>query len=254
MSVERRIVHNETLRDLRMPDSGYHRYEPDTLRFKNVYFDQCTFDQCVLQSVRTPTTRHVLRNLELQRCTATNCSIFTTELQNITIDTLFIAGGGRINHLTVEGAVFDRVTLRGTITGRLQLNPGPDSSKFLLSKNDPTYEESWKSFFRNYYEHVEWAIDISKAEFSTGPWLDCIPGHLVRRDPETQVLVRRESLKNFDLKEIRWKADAGIALQVFMERGLFNGLVVCASKRSRKFRDELEDIRLLRSIGLAEQD
>jgi hypothetical protein len=54
-----------------------------------------------------------------------------------------------------------------------------------------------------FYENVDWALDISKAEFESCRIFCELPVRLIRRDPETQVVVRREKLKE---TEAVWRA------------------------------------------------
>ncbi len=61
----------------------------------------------------------------------------------------------------------------------------------------------------DYYATVDWALDISEGEFEECE-LQRIAAHLIRRDPQTQVVVRREKAmqgkwRDLDLSKTHWK-------------------------------------------------
>ena len=99
-----------------------------------------------------------------------------------------------------------------------------------------------------YYQDVDWALDISAAEFSDADFY-MVPGELVRRDPETQFLIHRDVVD--ETKDVELPAYAQISISRF-EVTPFDSLVAIAPKRSKNFRRYLEDFRYLRQAGLAE--
>jgi hypothetical protein len=75
---------------------------------------------------------------------------------------------------------------------------------------------------------------------------------LIRRDPETQVVVTREKAiegawRNLDLSKTWWAT----SLEFFVKRGDAD-VVLVAPKRDRKFRDLLDGLKALRDAGVAE--
>lgn len=64
-----------------------------------------------------------------------------------------------------------------------------------------------------YYANVDWALDISQAVFASEPDLRGVPGSLVRRDPETQVLVTRERVLRGSWKDLELPGVWRIALE-----------------------------------------
>ncbi len=95
---------------------------------------------------------------------------------------------------------------------------------------------------------MDWALDISQAEFSDADFY-FVPGHLVRRDPETQFLLRRDVVEK--TQGIELPVYAGIAVSRF-EMTPFDSLVAVAPRRSKNFAQYLADLEYLRSAGLAE--
>jgi len=81
---------------------------------------------------------------------------------------------------------------------------------------------------------VDWALDISEAAF-----LECdlrgIPANLIRRDPETQMIVRRS-----DFEDGRWKRDIPassswvVSIETMLEFKYADRMLV-AAKRSGAF-------------------
>ncbi len=104
-----------------------------------------------------------------------------------------------------------------------------------------------------YYETVDWALDISEARF-----YECdirgIPARLIRRDPETQVVVTREKAlmgkwKELDLSKTYWAT----GIQFMLNRG-DRDVVLVAPKRDPKYPDLLDGLKLLRDAGVAEPE
>jgi hypothetical protein len=158
-----------------------------------------------------------------------------------------------VDHLRIEnelhtwGAVFRHVTLRGRI-GRVMIRTFVSLTLEPPEKLRPLNEAN-----AEYYRTVDWALDISQAEFA-----DCdirgIPARLIRRDPETQVVVTREKAvegawKELDLSRTHWQ----VALDFMLNRG-DGDVVLVAPKRSRRFKELLAGLELLRKAGVAEPD
>jgi len=81
-----------------------------------------------------------------------------------------------------------------------------------------------------------------------------IPAHLIRRDPETQIVVKRENAlegkwRALDLENTYWQ----VAIDFMLERE-DPDVVLVAPKRARNFKDLLRGLQLLREAGVAEPD
>jgi hypothetical protein len=104
-----------------------------------------------------------------------------------------------------------------------------------------------------YYSTVDWALDISQGEFKECQ-IEGIPAQLIRRDPETQVVVTRAKAalrewQKLDLSKTHWATSLA-----FLLSGRDQDVVLVAPKRSKKFHDLLAGIKLLREAGVAEPD
>jgi hypothetical protein len=106
---------------------------------------------------------------------------------------------------------------------------------------------------KQFYDSVDWALDISKAEAEEMD-IRSVPARLIRRDPETQVVITRAAAasgewRKLDLSRTYWS----VAIQGFLNDGNAD-LVLVAPKRSDRFRDLLNGLRMLRQVGVAEPD
>jgi hypothetical protein len=104
-----------------------------------------------------------------------------------------------------------------------------------------------------YYAGVDWALDVSEAEFEEVD-IRRVPARLIRRDPKTQVVVTRERAmegrwRELDLSKTDW---AGW-IDMFLKDG-DSDLVLVAPKRDRKYRDLVDGLKALRDAGVAEPD
>jgi hypothetical protein len=101
-----------------------------------------------------------------------------------------------------------------------------------------------------FYRNVDWALDIREAEFVECDLRSPMPARLVRRDEETQVVVKRSKLLDGEWRKLdlpQWS----IALEWLLERG-DPDVVLVAGKRSKNFKKELAELERLRDAGFAE--
>lgn len=200
---------------------------------------RCRFDNCVLSNTREPRRRSTVRNVRLIDCSCGDFSIGPaivedTVVYNLTIPSDFFTRGMTFKHVTLSGRIHDFVIapLYVDVDGT-----GADVKPI----NDANIE---------YYRHVDWALDISGLECKSCE-IRCIPPELVRRDPETQAIVRRANLASG-----RWRSRENIwnyALETALSEGE-DGAILVAGKRARDFKKRLEGIRELRAEGIADPD
>jgi hypothetical protein len=211
--------------------------------FSDIAFHQCHFVSCALSITSDPALRSTVRNVTLLNCSQLGCSLRSAVVEDVVVDGLDT--GGQL--VQTFGAVFSRVVLRGKI-GRLMISSVVD-----LMGNEPGVQKAFDEANAEYYKSVGWALDISQGEFQE---LDMrgVPAHLIRRDPQTQVVVTREKAlqgrwKDLPLREALWKTTLGMLLQ-----SNNRDVVLVAPKRHRKFREYMADIRALQEAGVAEPD
>ena len=154
-------------------------------------------------------------------------------------------GGGRNTPLFLWGVLAKRVTLRGRFGSVIWNPPRSDFGRAV----DARVIEAAK----NYYSTVDWAIDLTEATFTSVPSFRFgPPGSLIRRNPETQALVRRGRLS-----ASRWHEFAGqigiwrVVLDSFLERAWPDEIVLTPSV-GQSAAKERAGIAMLRKAGVAE--
>lgn len=232
-----RVYENEVFTGYRDRDSAR--------LFEDIEFRKCIFVNSHVSITRDPALRSVVRNVRVIDCTRKRDP---AGLQCPIVDECLIENLKTEDLFQTWGAVFRHVTLRGRF-GRLMI-----STNVL-----PTYTkgkavvEAFRVANAAYYSTVDWALDISQAEFQE---LDIrgIPADLIRRDPATQVVVRRSKALEgkwleLDLEKTYWPT----SLRFMLNRNDPDAVLV-APKRSRRFEVLLDGLRLLRAAGVADPD
>ena len=212
--------------------------------FSEVEFRHCNFVNCSISKTHSPSLRSTIRNVHILNCTANGSSLGTAVIEYSRIESLYT------NKLfQTFGTAFNQVVLRGRFD-RLMI--ADDYLPPVLLPEDRRRSEI--SLFRDanleFYQNVQWALDISEAEFKELS-IRGIPASLIRRDPETQVVVTRERALNCDwsnlsLNENLWPTTIDLFL-----RGEDSDVILIAPKRHPKFRRYLEDIHILQKEGIA---
>jgi hypothetical protein len=149
--------------------------------------------------------------------------------------------------LIVYSALFEHVTIKGRC-GRLMIHgefqPDPNASM------PPGYSQLSTLF----YSSVDWAIDIRQAEFEDFSFrTGGVPARLVRRDPETQVVVKRERLMKGSWRKLGLDGYTKVCIEIFIEeQGADTVLVV--PKRMKGSKKLVDDLRKLQAAGIAEPE
>jgi hypothetical protein len=189
-----------------------------------------------------------VRNLRLIGCSQRGCSLDAAILENVLVDGLKTNG----QLFQTWGAVFSRVVLRGKID-RLMVSNDVFPSMLIGEDERRKQVEAFRIANSEYYDRVDWALDISQAEFKE---LDIrgVPSRLIRRDPKTQVVVTRAKAleggwRSLEFRENLWP----VALEGFL-RSNEESVILVAAKRHIKFRDYQADLEMLRGAGVAEPD
>jgi hypothetical protein len=195
---------------------------------------------------RNPSLRSTIRNVRLIGCEEVGCSLHTAIVEEVLVDGLKTSGsaGGLFQ---TWAAVFKHVILKGKVR-RVMF-----SSAVSLGMATKDEQQAFDEVNAAYYRTVDWAMDISQGEFEECE-IQCVPAHLVRRDPETQVVVTRAKAargewRQLDLSKTHW----AVSLDWFLKRG-DHDVVLVAPKRSKKFHDLLAGLKLLRDANIAEPE
>jgi hypothetical protein len=214
--------------------------------FSDFELRHCCFESCALSMTSVPSRRSTVRNVRLFDCAERGCRLDAAVLEDVLVSGLKTHG----QLLQTFGAVFNKVSLRGKID-RLMISNDVLPSILM----DETDRQSIIAKFRRanaeYYQNIEWAVDISGGQFKE---LDIrgIPAALIRRDPETQIVITRQIAEQGAWRELAFKETLW---RTWIEHFLHtdeSDTVLVAPKLHPKFRNYLDDIRLLREAGIAE--
>jgi hypothetical protein len=210
--------------------------------FSDLEFRKCRFVSCAISITVNPSLRSTVRNVSLIDCEHVSGNLWPAVVEDILVD------GLKTNTLFQSwGAVFKHVTLKGKI-GRVMFSPAVFPGKATKEQ-----QQAFDDANAAYYKTVDWALDIRDAEVGEMD-IRRIPAKLIRRDPETQVVITRAKAargewRRLDLSKTYWPT----AIQEFLRDG-DHDLVLVAPKRSKKFRDLLDGLKILRDAGVAELD
>lgn len=205
----------------------------------------CTLNGCSIgyRHSKDFKRRTIVRNVTIKDCRIESNTLLgpaqfeNLHIENVTGCEVFVLGA-LYKHVQMKGR-FDAVVIHGL--PNLQT----------LGKDRPQY---W-ALCDEFYANCDWALDISKAEFANFDIrLRGVPAHLVVRDPETQIVVKREKLIEGAWRDMPM---SGLVLAHFKmwESGGGEDLVIVAPKRNKKnFENVMADIRRLREFGIAEPD
>jgi len=200
---------------------------------------RCEFVDSVITTTRDPTRRPVMKRGRLVRCLVENCRIGGAVLEDIEILGLRTKGICRIT-----ASVFKHVTLRGPIDEVLispLIWPGP------ASKAD---QERFDRANATYYGNVDWAIDITEADFINAE-IQGIPARLIRRDVASQAVITREAAlegnwRGIELSNTPWPA----MIQFLLDDG-FAEKILIAPRRNPNFDALARGLERLRDAGIA---
>lgn len=216
-----------------------------------IVFANCEFRRCVLAlHERNLSLRPRVSNVEFKNCAEGGCQVIAAVVEDAVIDGLKTA-----SLFQTWAAVFKHVTLKGRID-RMMLGPffsAEESPYFSPGKPPSKFRQALDKANSDYYATVDWALDIRDVEFKD---FDCrgIPSRLVRRDPETQIMVTRERvLASGNALTAGGEFWHGW-LDLFLQDSFYSDAVLIAPKRSPQFKELLTGLHQLRRAGVAEPD
>ncbi len=204
-------------------------------------FDRCTFSWAPFAYPHHPQDRAIVRN-----CKLVNCEVQAPLVDGFVAEGCLVENLRARGELWISGAIFKHVVLRGRLGSLMFTEHSPGGEDRLRKK--ATFARADEA----YYEHVDWALDIREAEFYACEFR-YMPGHLVRRDPETQGLIWRDKLLRHDWKSPKFPFSGSVFFDLFLESGL-PSMVVVACKRHPTFERQMEELKELRRLGIAEPD
>ena len=175
-------------------------------------------------------------------------------MENVIFDNIKIPG----DLLRISGTIFNQVVLKGNFD-RVILGSGHFGMVYVDKEGDIEHLNEFQlNTFNHYvddeYKNIEWALDICQGKFRECE-IHNVPVHLIKRNPETQMLLKYEKVKNSN-----WETNSRIQnsyAKYFCGRVMKteNDRVIIAPVRNKKdFAIEMEAIKILREEGVAELD
>jgi hypothetical protein len=224
------------------------RYDPDAiLSFSDMEFVKCKFlgggfgyRHAPDFSQRTSASNIIIKDCEVRKFGIGPALLSDIHIENLRSDVV-IVWGAVLRHVTIKGR-FDKLMIHG-ITGHGDIEVGQPGMY--------RYRELCDSF----YNTIDWALDISQAEFDDF----CIrthgvPAHLIRRDPESQVVVQRQKAIEGDWRKIGVSGLTQIFFKTLIDEIVPASVLVAPKRNKKDCKDILEDIRKLRDAGIADAD
>jgi hypothetical protein len=172
---------------------------------------------------------------------AVNCGLEDVTVEGLKTAQLFIANACAYKHVVLRGKLGDIKICRSV--------PWASAPAGYL----PRKQEAMDRANAEYYKSVDWALDISQAEFTSGE-VEGIPPELVRRDPATQFVLRAKAIKDgrwreVDLSGTYWSP----LLDAYAKEGM-GDVVLIAPKAASDFKALLKGLMALREAGVLEPD
>lgn len=214
--------------------------------FHDLYLHDCAFDNCGLSMVKYPQRMSRVRNVTLSQCRVVNSEIKPCVFEDVVVEDL-----STNPILLVWAAFLRRVTLKGKI-GKINLNLTPEA--FCTDADRLRQFETARAAF---YAETDWALDISDARL-LGLRCEGVPLHLIRRDPQTQVILdkrgRYRGQQALDASFAKAFPVADSVLRGFDESDRPAMLLAASMGAPKKRRDEeLGAIAELRTLGFLEE-
>lgn len=196
----------------------------------------CLFDNCVALGA-TVETRPTISNTVLVNCSHRGCLVEGPILDQVLVQ------GLRGPLLQLWGTAFVEVTLKGEIE-RLMISSAID----LLDEDSPRQTE-FDVANRELMHSAKFSLDITDAQFKEVT-IRGIPVRTVRRNPATQLVVERDSLRP-DWRNVAQETEHWVGIiHRMLESGDASALLVVPelSPNARQYSD---DLRRLRDAGIA---
>lgn len=225
-----KIVENQTFENL-TDHSG-------AAEITGVELRGCTFRNCVL-TAPSPTKRPFIGNVRIVDCVDLHSHLAKAVMEEVIVD------GLRTKNLSILSTCAIRhVVLKGKI-GKLKITdrlPGVG--------NPAQLQEAFDAANSTFYRGVDWALDISQAELEDFS-LSGIPLSLIRRDPETQLVLPADVAVSRTWRHVPEFAKVwGARVEALLKIGRGPELLLVAPKLHPDFKMEADALNSLRRAGL----
>ena len=154
-------------------------YDKGGSHFHDLHLRDCTFDNGALSMVKHPKRMSRVRNLRLSQCSAINSMIRPCVFEDVLVEDL-----STNPILLVWASFFRRVSCAARSARSISTSCPKPSARTPPSS---TSSQARAAF----YAETDWALDISEAKL-LGLRCEGVPLHLIRRDPQTQVILDKQ--------------------------------------------------------------
>jgi hypothetical protein len=227
---------------------------PDDKVIENKRFLECEFSNCFLSYPLNliPESRTSIRDCIFKNTSVQSRSCFQQKgyLQNVIFenmksDELLRISGIVFNEVILKGK-FDRLLLKSDHSG-MMINHPERGIDFVTDEECAVLN----AYSEKEYQKIGWALDISEAEFKECDLHPSVPAHLVKRNPETQVLIKYDRII-----EIKWKeidairsGDANYWCSI-TEKNKRDSIFVAPQRNKKRFDEYMQSFKILRDEGI----
>ena len=219
-------------------------YDQDSGRtFEDIEFRECYFQSSAISMTDNPELRSTVRNVRLIDCKQRGCALEAAVVEDVLVDGfktngLFQTWAAAFKHVTIKGKV-DQIMISQAVASGLAT---------------PAEQHAFDEANAAYYATVDWALDVTEAEFDMCD-IRGVPARLVRRNPETSIVITRQKALEGVWRALPLPADGWCetAIDLFLERE-DPDLVLIGETRARDFHAVLDAFDMLRDAGVVEQD
>ncbi|MBZ0090224.1 MAG: hypothetical protein K8H90_07585 [Thermoanaerobaculia bacterium] len=215
--------------------------------FEHAAFRRCIFVNCTLSDTKDVTRRSTVRDVALTDCRIEGSAVVGPAV----LDEVVIDGLSYHDLVLAFGPLLRHVTLRNRV-GAIKINAEPH-----MVDRSPAMLAAFAAARAEFYAATDWALDISEAEF-TAFEIDGVPAQLIRRDRDTQAVVRRATLAGTERHNTipAWNEHWSNVIELALEDDSEYDIVLVAPKAApkRTFRKLVDGIQNLRDLGIAEPD
>lgn len=209
----------------------------DAQLFCDTEFSNCVFDNAALIP-SNPAKRPTIRNMVVNDCAVHSSSIDGAIIEDVVVSNL------KRRHVPIflRANAFRHVMLSGDIAAT-EIRGG-------IGVLDDEHNEAWDRANAEFYQDVDWALDIADARFASLS-VHGIPATLVRRDEESSAIVTRQAALDGEWREIEYHG--GLFFQT-ISRLVSDGYpdtLLIGCKKSSGFADDMKDLKRLRDLGIA---
>ena len=212
--------------------------------------ENCTFDGWAgltpNWSNSDPSLRPTIRNVTLRNTNAYSAYLEGVIIEDVTVDT---TKAGKAP-LFLRGNAYRHVTLKGRI-GNTEIRGKMFPSLELHMQEQERIKAAWDRANAVYYETVDWALDITQATYGSLS-ISGVPAKLIRRNPDNTAVVTRDLALGGQWQNLPYKSGLfKVVLSWLVDDG-YDDVVLIACPRSKRYKEDLDDLQLLRDSGVAE--